>query len=167
MADFNTVDVLGDNAVMDGLIDGSITEFKDNYAETVGTYAFAYCRKLETVVLPNVTRLETYGFLNCTALKHLDLASVTYMADNCLYRVSKLSRLILRNTSEVCTMQNSNVLAYCTLIKNGTGYIYVPRALVDSYKAATNWASYADQFRALEDYTVDGTTTGELDETKI
>lgn len=40
-------------------------------------------------------------------------------------------------------------------------------ALVDSYKAATNWSTYADQIRALEDYTVDGTTTGALDETKI
>ena len=168
MADFiNTVDVLGDNAVMDGLIDGSITECKDNYAETVGRYAFVYCKKLETVVLPNVTSLEQNGFFYCTALKHLDLASVTYMADNCLYVASKLSRLILRNTSGVCTMQTSNVLAYCTLIKNGTGHIYVPRALVDSYKAATNWSTYADQFRALEDYTVDGTVTGELDESKI
>lgn len=168
MADFiNTVDVLGDNAVMDGLIDGSITEYKDNYAETVGQYAFVHCKKLETVVLPNVTSLEQNGFFYCTALKHLDLASVTYMANNCLFVASKLSRLILRNTSGVCTMQTSNVLAYCTLIKTGTGYIYVPRALVDSYKAATNWSTYADQFRALEDYTVDGTTTGELDESKI
>ena len=40
-------------------------------------------------------------------------------------------------------------------------------ALVDSYKAATNWSTYADQIRALEDYTVDGTTTGALDETKV
>ena len=46
-------------------------------------------------------------------------------------------------------------------------YIYVPRALVNDYKAATTWAQYADKFRALEDYTVDGTTTGELDTTKI
>lgn len=50
---------------------------------------------------------------------------------------------------------------------SGTGYIYVPRALVDTYKAATNWSTIADQFRALEDYTVDGTITGELDESKI
>lgn len=47
------------------------------------------------------------------------------------------------------------------------GYIYVPRSLVEEYKAATNWTVYADRFRALEDYTVDGTTTGELDESKI
>jgi hypothetical protein len=31
----------------------------------------------------------------------------------------------------------------------------------------TNWTTFSAQFRALEDYTVDGTTTGELDESKI
>lgn len=39
-----------------------------------------------------------------------------------------------------------------TPMKSGTGYIYVPAALVDSYKAATNWSTYADQIRAIEDY---------------
>ena len=47
------------------------------------------------------------------------------------------------------------------------GYIYVPRDMVDILKAATNWSVYADQIRALEDYTVGGTTTGDLDESKI
>ena len=62
----------------------------------------------------------------------------------------------------------SNTSAFnSTPITFGTGYIYAPRALVDSYKAATNWSTYADQICALEDYTVDGTTTGALDETKI
>lgn len=42
------------------------------------------------------------------------------------------------------------------------GYIYVPRAYVEELKSATNWSVYADQIRALEDYTVDGTTTGAL-----
>ena len=41
-------------------------------------------------------------------------------------------------------------------------YIYVPRALVDSYKATVAWSSNKDKFRALEDWTIDGTITGEL-----
>ena len=32
------------------------------------------------------------------------------------------------------------------------GYIYVPRALLESYKTTTNWSYYADSFRAIEDY---------------
>jgi hypothetical protein len=37
-------------------------------------------------------------------------------------------------------------------VASGSGYIYVPAALVDSYKAATNWSTYAEQIRAIEDY---------------
>ena len=31
------------------------------------------------------------------------------------------------------------------------GYIYVPDALVDSYKKATNWVTYADQIKPLSE----------------
>jgi hypothetical protein len=45
------------------------------------------------------------------------------------------------------------------------GYIYVPRAMIETLSSATNWSAL--QFRAIEDYTVDGTTTGELDLAKM
>ena len=88
------------------------------------------------------------------------------MAANAFAYCEAMESLILRKTSAICTLANTSVFR-STPIADGTGYIYVPAALVDSYKAATNWSTYADQFRALEDYTVDGTTTGALDETKI
>ena len=53
------------------------------------------------------------------------------------------------------------------------GYFYVPRALLSDtdstkdYRQATNWSTYSTQFRALEDWTVDGTITGEMDWDKI
>lgn len=64
---------------------------------------------------------------------------------------SALTALILRNPDSVVTLTNTNALSG-TPIASGTGYIYVPSALVDSYKAATNWSTYAAQFRAIEDY---------------
>lgn len=39
-----------------------------------------------------------------------------------------------------------------TLIASGTGFIYVPDALVESYKTATNWSTYADQILPLSEY---------------
>ena len=51
----------------------------------------------------------------------------------------------------MATLANTNAFTN-TPIKSGAGYIYVPAALVDSYKAATNWSVYADQIRAIEDY---------------
>ena len=76
-----------------------------------------------------------------------------------------LIALILRSET-MATLAGTNALS-STPIASGTGYIYVPSALIEDYKVATNWSTYADQFRALEDYTVDGTITGELDESKI
>jgi hypothetical protein len=48
-------------------------------------------------------------------------------------------------------MSNVNVLQL-TKIANGEGYIYVPASMVDSYKSASNWSTYAAQIRAIEDY---------------
>ena len=73
--------------------------------------------------------------------------------------------MIIRSET-ICTLSNKNAFSGSS-VASGTGYIYVPKDLVESYKTATNWSTYATQFRALEDYTVDGTITGELDESKI
>jgi hypothetical protein len=51
------------------------------------------------------------------------------------------------------------------------GVCLVPGDLIDSYQIATNWSTlYAGGyclFWALEDYTVDGTTTGEINWSKF
>ena len=77
-----------------------------------------------------------------------------------------MTAFILRSETKICSITHTSVFTK-TPIESGTGYIYVPKALIEDYKVTTNWSVYASQFRALEDYTVDGTTTGELDETKI
>ena len=35
-------------------------------------------------------------------------------------------------------------------IAQGAGTIYVPSALLDTYKAATGWSTYASSFKAIE-----------------
>ena len=226
MADFiNTIDVLGDDAVMDGIISRTITEFKDDKIAKIGPGAFAGCKSLASVDLPNATTTEGLIFTDCTALATVNLPSLTkigeqafrgckalktislpaltvttgylgfegcsalesvifpveeevgiYSFQGCsslkiidLPALSKIKTgglqcqnliaLLLRKNS-VCTLENTN--AFQGAIVNGTGYIYVPSALIDSYKAAANWSNFADQFRSLEEWTVDGTVTGEL-----
>lgn len=104
------------------------------------------------------------SFMGCSNLAKIDFDVLEEMQGADFYRCSALTAVIIRSPA-VCTMSDSNAFA-STPIKSGTGYIYVPAALVDSYKAETNWSTYAAQFRALEDYTVDGTITGELDPAK-
>ena len=77
----------------------------------------------------------------------------------------KLAGSILTHDFNSCTALNALILghsAVCPLkattafnntpIAKGTGYIYVPRSLVDSYKTAENWSTFANQIRAIEDY---------------
>lgn len=139
----NTADVLGDDELCDQIITRVITEYRENRITKVGRYAFYNCTKLKTVVLPNVNQIELGAMTNC----------------------SELTALIL-NRETVAALENVSALIN-TPIANGTGYIYIPSALLPEYTNATNWSTYATQFRALEDYTVDGTVTGELDKEKI
>lgn len=56
--------------------------------------------------------------------------------------------MILRSPT-MCTIVHTNAFTG-TPIASGTGYIYVPSALVDTYK--TKWSAFANQIRAIEDY---------------
>jgi hypothetical protein len=67
------------------------------------------------------------------------------------YFCGKLETLILRKSDAICTLSATGAFTG-TPIASGTGYIYVPLALVDTYKTATNWSTYAAQIRAIEDY---------------
>ena len=135
-------------------------------ATNIGTNGFCYCTSLVSAKFESVTTVSQYAFQGCSKLETIDFHKVTSFGGTFIFnRCSKLTTVIIRSET-VCKMSNANVLSN-TPIKSGTGYVYVPSALVDTYKAATNWSTYANQFRALEDYTVDGTITGELDTTKI
>lgn len=132
----------------------------------INGYGFYGCTALENVDFPSLRSVGNYAFRKCSALKAIDLYQTYNINVYAFYECINLEAIVLRKTDEICTLSNVNALQM-TKIADGTGYIYVPAALVDSYKAGTVWATYAAQIRALEDYTVDGTTTGALDESKI
>ena len=75
-----------------------------------------------------------------------------------------LKALILAGDETVCSLIDKNAF-YETpfaplenqpiannIKQKREGYIYVPRALLESYKTTVNWSFYADSFRAIEDY---------------
>ncbi len=177
----------GDHTVEDAIISRTITDYTNDRVTSIGQSAFRNCNALITVDFSQATIIKDYGFDQCAALTRAKFLNVTSISTSAFGRCAKLttadfshltsmssyvftycsalSALILRGNT-VCGLGHVNSLD-STPIKSGTGYIYVPSALVDSYKTATNWTTYANQFRALESYTVDGTTTGELDPTKV
>lgn len=117
----------------------------------VGDFCFRNCL-IQSANLPNVTGIGHSSFQDCKSLVRVD---VGVKQRNTLRRdtfngCSALETCILR-ADAFLPMDNTSTFKG-TPIESGTGYIYVPSALVDQYKAATNWTVYADQIRAIEDY---------------
>lgn len=119
-------------------------------ATTLKSSAFSSCPALTSVTIPKVTSLPLQGLYNCTALQKIDLPAVTSISDSVFMMDSKLTAVILRSATLV-TLGNKSAFG-SSGISAGTGYIYVPSSLVASYKAATNWRTYAAQIRAIEAY---------------
>lgn len=140
---------------------------------TVRRNAFNPCSSVTSIDLPSCTYIDYAGLSGCTKLADVNLPSLktivqyTFSGDSAL---AKLRLPSLKNTHygsfNACAsltalvLPGSFVTAQSTMdttfnntpILNGAGYIYVPRDLLDTYKAATNWSAVADQFRAIEDY---------------
>lgn len=117
---------------------------------TAGERCFYYARQLEDVYLPNLINVPSYAFRPCEKLKKIDLPKATSISGNAFYK-SGLETLVLR-TNGVCTLENTTTVFTDTPIEEGTGFIYVPANLVEQYRQATNWSTYASQIRAIEDY---------------
>ena len=165
----NNIDLIGDDGCVKQLITGIFSNtnnsYIDNEVASIGASAFEYCSNLTSVCFPAVTSIGAYAFQNCSGLISADFSLASSIGSSAFNSCFSLTSLILRKTDTICTLSSSVFVS--TPIKSGTGYIYVPRALVDTYKSASNWSTLAAQFRALEDYTVDGTISGELDPSKI
>lgn len=111
---------------------------------------FGACSALKDVNLPVTNQLRSSTFHACSSLEKIDLPKVTIINSNVFFKCSILTALILRSNTVVALSATNSFNE--TPIENGTGYIYVPAALVDSYKADTNWSVFTNQFRAIENY---------------
>ena len=122
-----------------------------NLSSSTGTYCFNGCENLTQVNLPKISAVSNYTFSDCTALEKVELGQITSLGSYS-FRRGGISTLIIRNTTTVITKLNSTNAFSETPIANGEGYIYFYREYVEKYKAATNWTTYANQIRAIEDY---------------
>lgn len=127
---------------------GGLTGISFPKVVSIGTQAFRSCG-LTAVNFPLVTVLGTFAFSNCTSLTSVDFPLVTVLGNQTFSDCTSLTSVVLR-ASTVCNLQSANVFTG-TPIESGTGYVYVPDELVDSYKSATNWSVYADQIRPISE----------------
>lgn len=126
--------------------------------------AFYDCKSLVSIYFPNVETIHHDVFGGCDSLTTVDLPALKTISESSFDDLVPMSAFILRGNvvPEVTEIQWGTIRLGSSIAK-GTGYIYVPRALINEYKTHKYWSGHAAQFRALEDYTVDGTTTGALD----
>jgi hypothetical protein len=117
---------------------------------SIGTYAFYNCSGLTTVNLPLATSIPSQCFYSCTKLQHADFGKASSIAAQAFNACSVLTELILRKSDAICTLSNTSAISNSPIGK-GTGYVYVPDELVDSYKIATNWSTYANQIKPLSE----------------
>lgn len=159
---------------LEGLLDASIAgHFASERITSLKYGAFAGCGNLTSVDLPNVTSIayatfdqcsalaevnlpemrfgNTYCFSTCTSLARIKLPKLSSTYFGMFHNCSALAALVLPGSFVTAQAETSNCFNN-TPILSGTGYVYVPKALVDKYKAATNWVTIADQIRAIEDY---------------
>lgn len=124
----------------------------------IGDYGFYRCTSLESIVIPSTCKQVQmkYVFYGCTSLKTVDIYGAPGQIEVQSFRnCSALEAVILRHTDGVIGVPTnggfSNTYAGSGIV-NGIGYIYVPAALMEDYKANTYWKAAADYFRAIEDY---------------
>lgn len=184
------------SATIDALLTHSITEITSNITE-IASYALYGCEDLTIARFPEATSVGQSAFQSAMWLPYelylpkarkiatqafycfgegayereelidIDLPVAGQIFSKAFYGAYFRSFILRSNT--VCRLVSSDVFTYSSLeeIPPLDAYIYVPSALVTNYQSGSNWSNYADRIRPLEQYTVDGTTTGALDPNKI
>ena len=141
----------GSDELVNSLIDRTISgAYVNNTVTSIGRYGLSNCVKLTSVVLPAVQVTNANAMLGCSALTQADFSNLQHIQHSTFYGDKKFATLIIR-TQAVAKLDATSAFKD-TLIASGKGYVYVPSALVGSYKTATNWSTYANQIRAIEDY---------------
>ena len=143
-----------------------ITKISSNTAHTIGANSFYGCANLSQVEFPMLQTIGQNSFVNtkitelaipmavgsglgygcCTNMKSLVKVDI---GDGCnktggtaFSGCEVLTTLIFRRTASIVTLSNVNDFNGTPFAANGTGgTVYVPSALIESYKTATNWST--------------------------
>ncbi len=124
------------------------------YLSSIGGYTFYNCFALSNVNMPQLKSMGGFAFGYCKSLQTVNFGQTMTIVQNAFTNCFKLSNLTL-TASSLCALGNSNAFTSTPYTGysnsfSGTPYIYVPAALVDTYKSATNWAYFSSYLSAIE-----------------
>ena len=131
---------------------------------SIGQYAFSQCDSLESITMPDgVTSIEQSAFNDCDSLASITMPnSVTSIEQSAFAYCYSLASITMPD-GVTSIGRSSFVRCYCVAFYDFTAYttvptlahtnaftnipadcqIRVPAKLVDEWKAATNWSTYA------------------------
>ena len=109
---------------------------------SIGNSTFYDNRSLSSITIPNgVTSIGTYVFSNCSSLSSTTIPNgMTSIGDGAFYGCSGIKSYDFTAATAVPALTNTD--AFSAIAADCE--IRVPASLADSWKAATNWATYAD-----------------------
>jgi surface protein len=119
-------------------------------------YCFYTCSSLVSLDLSDwvVSKCTNFNYMfsGCSKMKVLDISNFSTLSNSTMtgmLNMTNLEYLIIGSNTFKFAMRVANCGGLNTSCK-----ILVPRALLDTYKSATNWSARASQFAAIEEYTI-------------
>ena len=122
-------------------LEGTMEEYSSDTATKIARNKMSYSRSLISAET-TATSIEQYAFSNSQSLEVVDLKSTSAatIATYAFMGDTKLKHLIIRS-STMSTLADTNAFS-STQIEAWNGAIYVPAALVDTYRADSKWSNY-------------------------
>ena len=145
MAFVNTRDTIGDQATVDGLVEHSLTELKEDGIGIVETHACCQNTGLQSLELPSVSQIKEYAFEGCGNLEVVKLggegsSNSLNIGANAFNACSKLQHLVIDRPAKASLAAVSGLAG--TPIARGEGAIYVPNDLLSTYKSDNVWKNF-------------------------
>lgn len=131
----------GNQTIADGILDGTLIEYKNTEMTYLRTNAFINHPSITRIIMPKLNNINAGAFRECPKLELVDAYANSIQA-NSMRSSSSLRTVILRISDRVSTLLHINGFQGTPFASDGTGgTIYVPEALIESYKTATNWVT--------------------------
>lgn len=115
----------------------------------MGNAIFKDCTSLKSAKIKSCASSEM--FWNCSALKYCTVYNDCGTLNRWAFDACRQLVAVILPDNALLPLGDTSAFTNSSCKVGGTGRIYVPANLVDSYKAATNWATFASNILPIED----------------
>lgn len=121
----------------------------------INAYALGRNESLTTAYLPLVSIIQGgNSFDGCVALTSIELPSITSLSGGSFNGCTALTSVTIGTNASttLCTLTGTNAFANTPIATSETsGFIYVADSLVEQYKTADNWSTYATKIKGISE----------------